>query len=457
VAIEGFCIAFDDPMLDTTPVWTRLDTGSLVASYSIRRGRQDELAKTGTGTATVELNDRNGLFDPNNVSGPYFGKLDGKQAALALWHPIDEAWVTLFRGFVDSWEYELDPSGLVSRVQVELVDALDYLAGVELVPGTAGQPPPSTDSEGDVYYELQEVDDRIVNVLGNAAWPSSLSTIFSGNVFVKETFYPPGTTALAALADAADAEFPGVANVFVDKLGNVTFHGRHARFDPDSVSDGTAWDFHRWRCGDGEITNVDATYAQLRRLGFSRPRKNIINAAMALPDRNPARIIDPGPPEVPEPALTAAEIIGNIVSDATSRTAYGVHSWSAENLLTWGHKTSGTDDLEETKLFADYYLENYKQPVTRITQLGFRSIRPDDFRGPATWDLLTGVDISDAILVFVNYPGGDGFENEEFFIEGITYDVQPLLGENADPHYADVTLSLDVSPSAFYTIAPDGW
>ena len=113
-------------------------------------------------------------------------------------------------------------------MQVELVDALDYLAGVELVPGTAGQPPPSTDSEGDVYYELQEVDDRIVNVLGNAAWPSSLSTIFSGNVFVKETFYPPGTTALAALADAADAEFPGVANVFVDKLGNVTFHGRHA-------------------------------------------------------------------------------------------------------------------------------------------------------------------------------------------------------------------------------------
>ena len=218
-----------------------------------------------------------------------------------------------------------------------------------------------------------------------------------------------------------------------------------------------AWDFHRWRCGDGEITSVDATYAQLRRLGFSRPRKNIINAAMSLPDRNPARIIDPGPPEVPEPALTAAEIIGNIVSDATSRTAYGVHSWSAENLLTWGHKTSGTDDLEETKLFADYYLENYKQPVTRITQLGFRSIRPDDFRGPATWDLLTGVDISDAILVFVNYPGGDGFENEEFFIEGITYDVQPLLGENADPHYADVTLSLDVSPSAFYTIAPDGW
>jgi hypothetical protein len=447
--IQGFSIAFEDSMLDPDPTWTRLDDDSgLVASYSIRRGRTDELQKTGTGTAVVELNDVEGIFDPGNVLSPVFTSgIDGKQAGLALWNPVDEEWATIFRGFVDAYLFEVDPSGVVTRVQVELVDALDYLAGVELAPDTAGHPADAPEeSQGDVFYKNQEVDDRIDTILADAGWPGVLSTVFSGNVEVKSVVYPPGTTALAALEDAADAEFPGVANIYVDKNGLVTFHGRHARFDPVGVASGAggAWDWHRWKAGDGSITGIDTSYAQIRRLGFARPRKNIINAAMALPDRNG------------ETALTPAEIFGQIVSDAggptSSAAKYGIHSWSAENLLT--ARQLGTvlgptnNDLTETKKFATYYIDNYKLPQSRVTQLGFRSIHPDDSRGPATWHLLTGVEISDVIALKTEHPGGGGFD-EDFFVEGISYEVRPLT-----PDYADVTLGLDISARAHYDNDP---
>jgi hypothetical protein len=445
VPIQGFSVAFDDPMLEPTPAWTRLDSDSgLVASFTIRRGRVDELQKTGTGTALVELNDTAGIFDPGNEGSPYLNQIDGKQAGLAIWNPVDEEWAVVFRGFIDGYVYEVEPSGVVTRVQIELVDALDYLAGVELVAATAGHPADAPEeSQGDIYYKNQEVDDRIDTILADAQWPGVLSTVFSGNVEVKSTVYPPGTTALAALEDAADAEFPGVANLYADKKGRVTFHGRHARFDPVGVASGVpddVWDWHRWKAGDGSVTGSDATYAQIRRLAFARQRKAIINAAMALPDRN-------GQAE-----LTPAEMEAQIAFDAASIDDYGVHSWSAENLLTarlLGVEESETNnDLTETRKFADHYLANYADPRSRITQLGFRSIHPDDSRGPATWRLLTGVEVSDVIALKTEHPGGGGFD-EDFFVEGISYEVRPLT-----PDYADVTLNVDVSARAYYDSGP---
>lgn len=453
MAIQGFSVAFEDAWDVASPTWTRLDgTSGLVASYSIQRGRQDALAKTGTGTATVRLNDTAGLFDPSNVESDYFlAGLDGRQAGLALWNPVTETWRTIFRGFIDAYQFDVDPSGVVTRIEVELVDGLDYLAGCELSLDTAGDtPPPELElDDGDIFYENDEVDDRIKAVLDDAQWPLALRTIFSGNVEIKSVVYPPATPALSVLSDAADAEWPGISNIYVagngPNAGKVTFHGRHARFDPDGVSAeaGSAWDFTRWKVGDGSIASSDPTYAQLRKLSFSRSRKLIINAAMALPDR------------WLETALTPAEIYLQTSTHPDSIDTYGVRSWSAENLLTarqLGTPLSVTnDDLTETRKFAEYYVENFHNPTTQISSLGFRSIRPDDPRGPAVWALLAGVEISDIVQVRTVHPGGHGFADEEFFVEGISYDVQPLNGD-----YADVTLSLDVSPQAHYETDPFG-
>jgi Domain of unknown function (DUF4082) len=446
MAIEGVCIALADNWDVPTPTWTRLDsTPNLVASYSIRRGRQDEQEKTGTGTATVEINDVGGAFDPTYPASPYGDAIDGRQMAIGLWNPVTDSWSTLFRGFADGYDYTVDPSGRVVRVAIELVDGLDYLANAEAVPGNAGHPPP-TASEGDVFYEDAEVDARIKAALLNAGWPTELQTIFSGNVNVKETVYSPGTPFLTIVQDAADAEFPGVANVYVSREGKVTFHGRHARFDPEAVAASAsagAWTFTRWKVGGGSALEADA--AQLRGLSFARSRKNIINAAMALPHRSGSAPTDPDPP------LTPTQIEGQILFDATSIGRFGVRSWSANDLYTKGHKTNPTNDLSETLNFAKYYRDNYKDPKTRVTQLVFRSLAPTDPRAPATWALLCGVEVSDTVRISLPFPGGGGFDEEEFFVEGISYDVRPL---NAD--YADVTLSLDVSPVGYYEHDPFG-
>ena len=69
---------------------------------------------------------------------------------------------------------------------------------------------------------------------------------------------------------------------------------------------------------------------------------------------------------------------GQVVLDMTSIGRYGTRSWTAQSLITKaGLLGAGTTALEETKLFAQYYVDNYAQPRNRVVGIGFRSIRPD--------------------------------------------------------------------------------
>lgn len=424
-------------MLEPSPTWTRIDTtDNLVASYSIRRGRTSELARTGTGTATVKLNDVDGWFDPTNTGSPYFGNLDGKQAVLALHNPVTDSWHTIFRGFVGSYDATMERSQVVTYTQVALVDALDYLAGYELVPdGILGDTPPAI-SDGDIYYAAGDdplyplafgtVNVRINKVLDDVGWPPApgIRDIFTGNVRLQETVYAAGSTALDVIQDAADAEFPGIANFYVARDGTVTFHGRLARFNPTESQYGIT----TWTLGDGAAVLADPTICQIRGLGWTRPRANVINSAFCAPK-----------------GILDADRAGQIVTDPTSIGAYGLHSWSSENLLIKESVLTGNDANAECLLYSTYYVDNYKDPRTRVNQITVRSLHPDDVRAAAVWAFMCSVDISDIITLTTTHPGGGGF-NEDFYVEGITYNVSPL-----QPDYANVELILDVSPRAYYT------
>ena len=56
--------------LDTTPL------RAIVQRWSIDRGRPNEMSRTDTGTAVVELVDRAGDFDPTNTGGAFYGRLE---------------------------------------------------------------------------------------------------------------------------------------------------------------------------------------------------------------------------------------------------------------------------------------------------------------------------------------------------------------------------------------------
>ena len=95
--------------------------------------------------------------------------------------------------------------------------------------------------------------------------------------------------------------------------------------------------------------------------------------------------------------------------------------------------------------FAQYYAINYAEPKNRVWVWGFASMRPEQPHAAATWDLLSQVEIADLISITVASPGGGGFDDEAFFVEGIHETVTPL-----NPDYDLVRLTLDLSPQAYF-------
>jgi hypothetical protein len=432
-------VAFSDSTLTAAPTWTYItDEPNLVAGFTIDRGRQYELDVTDIGRASVAINDQDGILDPTNSLGPYYGSIDKfLQVILDLWNPVTSTWSTLFRGYIDETDYVFDPSQRVNQLTMSLVDAFSLLTGIEMqADGSFGDVVPAA-SAGNIFFDNANVDDRILQVLGNAGWPTALSTVFSGNVSLQESVYAPGDTVLQVVQDAADAEFPGLGNVYVSKGGIVTFHGRLAKFDPVTVAAGAggAWTFTQWKCGD--VAAVGASIsdtAQLREFSFNRGLSRVINYATAMPQG------------IAEDATVRA---AQTVLDSVSIGERGYHIWSKENLLVAAGTTTGNNANDECKLYAQYYVDNYAIPRNRVTNIAFRSMSPQDPRAAANWELLCGAEISDQLAITVGSPGGGGFNAEPEFFEGIHYEVKPGNGE-----YADVTMRPDLSPAAYFLSSP---
>lgn len=435
-------IALADGPLVAAPTWTRYDnlTDCRCAGYDIQRGRQSELDVTDTGTATVYFRDRNRVVDDVD--------LVGRQIVLQCWNPVASEWVPQFRGHVDAITYEVDPSGVKSEVQFQCVDIFAYLAGVRiLVNGTMGDTRPAG-LVGSAFYEdgpvatgTNDPDDggRIEHLMFDAKVSTDMYVAFSGNILVNETLYDSSDNILSALRDAADAEFPGVANLYVDKRGGtdgtggrVAFHGRLARFDPDGTAAGAsagAWDFTRWDAASG--ADVTGGVAQIRAFSYSYPRSRVINAYVAWPRA------DENGDEFDQANVEALER-----TDGASIIALGYHGRSAPDLIIKAHKTNGNTGAQECGLFGDYYVGNYSTVRRNVETVTFKAMRPDDARASATWAAMLGMDISDIVNLTI---GEAGVAGEDYYVEGIRMEVRPL---NPTHDYVEVTPNL--SPAAYY-------
>jgi hypothetical protein len=433
-----FLIAFDDPTYAAYVTFTRLDDHpNLVTSYSIDRGRQYELDRTDTGTATVQITDPDGLLDPTNPDGPYYGKIRPLlQAAIGRHNPITDEWQYRYRGYIDTYDYEIDPSQQLNRLTVSLVDQFEILNNAEMVPGQFGDTPPP-DSEGQIYYPgPYPVHDKIQRILNELGLPDRWRSIMDGSVSLQATVYSPGESVLSALWECADAEMPAVATLFCDRRGRFCFRPRRAKFEPDVVATEfpiADWDYHEWTVGDGTaVAAAPATTVQVRQLGFQRGLSKIINNAHATPLNIPDE-----------------DVAGQTVTDLTSVGQYGMRSWSADGLLTQVSLVDSATALVETKRFAQFYVDNFSEARDRISQITFRSLRPGDPRAAALWLFVNTVDIGDSITVTVAAPGGGGFTDEQYFVEGIHEEVRPL-----NPDWDDVTLRLDLSSRDYYLNDP---
>jgi hypothetical protein len=284
---------------------------------------------------------------------------------------------------------------------------------------------------GVVFYEDGRVDDRIIALLDDAGLAATMRVVFTGNVDVNETLYDPDDVILQAVRDAADAEFPGVANFYEDRYGRAAFHGRFARFDPEATEAGGAnWDFVRWDAATRE--DVTTGVAQIREFSFNRPRTRIINTFLAYP-RADENGVDFDRSLIP----TLQK------QDPTSIAAYGYRGpLDSPDLIIKDNFNNANTGADECELFGEFYITNYAQPRKAIQNVTFKSLAADDARAAATWDLMCRADISDAIGLTVDEAG---LADEQFFIDGISVECRML-----NPTYDLVTFTPNLTPASYY-------
>jgi hypothetical protein len=419
-------IASGDP-LAAEPSWDRVDnlgSGCRCYGFDYSRGRQSEFDVTNTGTARVYFHDMDGSFADD--------MLVGLQIMLQLYDPVAAAWEPVFRGHIDDIHNTPSPGApSLTNVQVDCVDIFDYLGSVKMVVGTMGDA--LTTQSGIVFYEDENVDDRMTKLATDAGLAASMFVAFTGNIAVLESQYDTDDDILSAMREAADAEFPsGVAQVYVDRFGRAVFHGRFARFDPDTVSGTGNWDFNRWNAATRE--DVTSGRAQIREFQYNRPRTRIVNTYVAWPMLNEDHT-----------EFDQADIPTLSKMDATSIGDYGYRGQEAASLIIKENINNANTGRDECELFGEYYVANYNVPRKNVERIVFKTLDPDDAlsRDTAGWALMTRVDVSDFVHLYIDEAGLD---NTEFIVEGVEGECRV-----GPPEYDFVTVTLNLSPAAYYT------
>lgn len=450
---QGILVAFDDDALADDPTYTRLDDPNgyrLASSVTIERGRDDVSQQMATATATVTFIDREGLLDPTNPDGPFYGKLLPRlQAKIQRWNPVTDEWDTRFKGFTKAWRYSIDPSGNLSTCRLEIVGPFEFITTLVMTPGDQGHTPPP-ESVGDIYFkggpaDMVHVNSRIHKALDDFDWPRGPNwrRIYSGNVYVQDKVYERFTQGLPVLQDAADAEFPWIANFFEGMVprrgfgsGIVIFHGRYARFRPEV----SQYDIRFWKVGDGAVATEDpGTVPFVDDLPFHISDEELYNVAEPLPE-----------------GIDDSDAPGQLTKNDASITKYGRRPVpSLDNLQTYRGNSHGippTTALQETKLFGEFLVENYKDPVVQVDSLTIRSRGVDHPNAEAIWEFLNKVELNDVITLNTTHKGGGGFD-EDFFVDKITESDEPNHVEGM-PDLHDVTMQLDLTPRSRYENNP---
>lgn len=212
-----------NPMTLNDPTLGQLDFGqlaettanfvnisSLIKEVHIRRGRNRLLSKFEAGTATLDIYDQNGNWNPNNPASPYYGSLIPLRK-IQIFADYNGVRYYLFTGFITNYVTNFAiGNDDVSRVQFQCVDAFRLFTGALLttIPGTSAG---------------QLSGARVNAILDAIDYPSGLRDVDAGNTTLQAD---PGTqrSALEALRTVEDSELGGF---FVDGEGRATFLSRY--------------------------------------------------------------------------------------------------------------------------------------------------------------------------------------------------------------------------------------
>lgn len=207
----------DTDFLATADTWT--DITAYVLNFTTTRTSsrlQGPLLQFDAGTAVVTLDNSDGRFDPDNLSGPYVsGGVSQVHAMVPI--RISAVWgnvaYPLFRGFADSWqESAVTFAGTESIWTLSASDGFKILEGITLPPIVAAGGGELTGA-------------RINRILNAAGWYTGQGggsrKIAAGNSALQATTL--GGIALDLMRLASDSE---IGQLYIDGSGAVVFRNR---------------------------------------------------------------------------------------------------------------------------------------------------------------------------------------------------------------------------------------
>lgn len=182
---------------------TATDISEYVRAVTVKRGRSRELDTFTSGSAVIEVNNRDRRFDPLHAAGPYFGSL---RPRLRVTVASDE--ISLFDGFIEDWNLDYDVS-TQSLATISCIDGLALLSQTALTEFTNAQDTPA---------------ERIEAVLARS------EVSYSGSTNLDPGFNPmqadtvgDDTNTLSYLQTVADTD---LGRLFVDGSGVLRYRDR---------------------------------------------------------------------------------------------------------------------------------------------------------------------------------------------------------------------------------------
>jgi hypothetical protein len=210
-ALGGPFFILDDPVqgvLDNTQYTLGgtlfYDVSEFVRSVSVGRGKSRQLDRFTAGGATVELNNNNRAFDPENTSSPFFGQIIPKRTI-----KVETGGSAVFYGVVDDWNLNYDISGL-SVASADCVDGFTLLSQRALSAHTA-------------TVELSGARVNAVLDRSEVNWPASLRDIDNGATTLQADVVEDGTNVYEYLQLVSDSE-PGA--FFMGADGFINYRDR---------------------------------------------------------------------------------------------------------------------------------------------------------------------------------------------------------------------------------------
>lgn len=206
-------------------------------SFSFGRDTARSLAAIKPGEVTIELDNRTGIYSPDNSGGALFGNLGpGKPVLVRAVH--NAVTYNLFWGYIDS--YDLDPSKGARSVTLGCQDAL----------GKFGEQKVTTDLSQSI-----QTGAAITEILDAAGWSGSKRDLDPGATTIR-WFWADDEDVLTVLQEIVESEGP-TAMAYIDSDGDFIFRDRHHRF-LDAASTTSQATFR----GSGAETSTDVNFSE---------------------------------------------------------------------------------------------------------------------------------------------------------------------------------------------------